>query len=117
MAAANIIFAEITAPRSKSTLVYLYASMSNQYYAYIFTSEFTSKPPISRRSHIHIPLAIVTDVSQVLIFVLCPFICFSRFTEKSVDLRGSGAFPSHRHYRARIWLRAFIRLFIARKFR
>lgn len=39
----------------KSTLVYLYASMSNQYYTYIFTSEFTSKPPISRRPHIHIP--------------------------------------------------------------
>jgi len=100
----------------KSTLVYLYASMSNQYHTYIFTSKFTSKPPISRRPHIHIPAQIVTGVSQVLIFVLCSFICFSLFTEKSVDLRGP-AFPSHRHYRARIWLRVFIRLFIARKFR
>lgn len=101
----------------KSTLVYLYASISNQYYAYIFTSEFTSKPPISRRPHIHIPAqSLPVPVSQVLIFVLCSFICFSLFTEKSVDLRGP-AFPSHRHYRARIWLRVFIRLFIARKFR
>lgn len=100
----------------KSTLVYLYASMSNQYYAYIFTSEFTSKPPISRRPHIHIPAQSLPVCPRVLIFVLRSFICFSLFTEKSVDLRGL-AFPSHRHYRARIWLRAFIRLFIARKFR
>lgn len=35
-------------PALKSRLVYLYASMSNQYYEYIFTSKFTSKPPISR---------------------------------------------------------------------
>lgn len=52
---ANIIFAENYDSMFKSTLVYLYASMSNQYYTYIFTSEFTSKPPISRRPHIHIP--------------------------------------------------------------
>lgn len=75
----------------KSTLVYLYASMSNQYYTYIFTSKFTSKPPISRRPHIHIP-AQSLPVSQVLIFVLCSFICFSLFTEKSVDLRGPARF-------------------------
>jgi hypothetical protein len=46
---------------------------------HIYERIHRSKPPISRRSHIHIPLAIVTDVSQVLIFVLCPFICFSPF--------------------------------------
>lgn len=73
----------------KSTLVYLYASMSNQYYTYIFTSEFTSKPPISRQPHIP---AQSLPVSQVLIFVLCSFICFSLFTEKSVDLRGPARF-------------------------
>lgn len=100
----------------KSTLVYLYASMSNQYYTYIFTSEFTSKPPISRRPHIHIP-------AQSL--PVCPRFWFSFFVHlfvfpfllKNLSIYEGPAFPSHRHYRARIWLRVFIRLFIARKFR
>lgn len=87
----------------KSTLVYLYASMSNQYYTYIFTSEFTSKPPISRQAHIHIPARNrYRGVSQVLIFVLCSFICFSLFTEKSVDLRGAGVSIASTLPRARV---------------
>ncbi|KAL0108062.1 hypothetical protein PUN28_014971 [Cardiocondyla obscurior] len=85
----------------KSTLVYLYASMSNQYYTYIFTSECTSKPPISRWPHIHIPGAIVTGVSQVLIFVLCSFICFSPL----VSLKNLSIYEGRRFHRIDITAR------------
>lgn len=111
----NIIFAEIRfhvqIHFSLSLCVYVESILRIHIYERIHL-ETTNKPPASYTY----PGAIVTGVSQVLIFVLRSFICFSLFAEKSVDLRGL-AFPSHRHYRARIWLRAFIRLFIARKFR
>lgn len=77
----------------KSTLVYLYASMSNQYYTYIFTSEFTSKPPISRRPHIHIPArnryrcVPGFDFRSLFIYLFFPFywkIC--RFTRAGVSI-------------------------------
>lgn len=75
----------------KSRLVYLYASMSNQYYEYIFTSKFTSKPPISRglvyisRGLQSLPMhARGFDFRSLSVLFVFPL-----FTEKSVDLRGA----------------------------
>lgn len=83
----------------KSTLVYLYASMSNQYYTYIFTSEFTSKPPISRRPHIHIP-------AQSL--PVCPRFWFSFFVHLFVFpflLKNLSIYESRRFHRIDITAR------------
>lgn len=112
--------------------------MSNQYCEYIFTSEFTSKPPISRGS-LSLPLLLLlpsiyiskrdrspTRIREGRRFdfrSLSHLRLFFPFQPKNLPIyeeeEEEGGERSHRiDITARVsGYRAFIRLFIARKFR